>query len=124
MLHIMFSMMAKGVSTDPSRVIKRIKDNVAGKNADFGSKGDLCYGAVAKKLKSLKDTSGYTIVILGVGTFSIHGILLDPSGKVVADNDNGKWNGHTYSKSIVTTRTGPKKLPKPVVYKVVTKETL
>lgn len=120
---ILFSL-SSGFNADANRVIKRIKDNVAGKNVDFGSKGDLCYGAVARKLKSIKDTTGYTIVILGIGTFSIHGILLDPKGNVVADNDNGKWNGHTYSKTIVTTRTGPMKLPKPAVYKVVTKETL
>ena len=116
--------LARGVSTDPKRVIKRIKDFISGKPTDFGSKGDLCYGAVARKIKSLKDSSGHTIVILGIGSFSIHGILLDPSGKVVADNDKGKWNGHTYTKKTATTRTGIRALPKPMVYRVVHRELL
>jgi len=123
---ILISLSKSGFSTDPKRILSRIKDYVAGRPTNFASHGNLCYGVVADYIKALGDTSGYTIVLLGSGDYSIHGILLDPKGEVVADKQEGlgKWDGKKYNKRKVLTRKGIKTLPKPISYSVVLKESL
>lgn len=97
---------------------------------DFSKVGGLCYMKVAEKAKQLGvegKLPGYTIVILGSPSTQdpVHGILLNPQGKVVVDsNPFGKFNGRTYSYQHMNIKGKQYKLNKPVVLKPVLTRTI
>lgn len=126
-MKILISLSAK---ITPLTIMSKIRSYIMNEPVDFSKVGGLCYMKVAEKAKQLGIEGklvGYTIVILGSPNTQdpVHGILLDPRGKVVVDsNPFGKFDGKSYTYQHMNIKGKTHKLAKPITLKPVLKRTV